>query len=238
MQNAYLPFRAQRFSLLFRLPEIAREAELRILDLGCGPGSLSFTALRHYPNARVMGVDTDPVLLALGRGVAPTQATKGDGVTFLKQDLRDPDWWADYASTFDMVVSATALHWLSSDDLPTVYARIFDVLKPGGWFLNVDHMACDDPVLQNRYRYLMQKWQQAQLEREGVDDWDAFWSGLTRAMASEGLPAQPQVDQWEGSDDGHSRRFHVDALAACGFKHIAVHWQYLGEALLGGVKPG
>ena len=238
MQCAYLPFRAQRFSLLFRLPEVSQEAELQILDLGCGPGSLSFTALRHYPNAHVVGVDTNPVLLALGRGAAPSQTPGREALTLLEHDLRDASWWTTYRGTFDMVVSATALHWLSTDDLKPVCERIFDVLKPGGWFINVDHMACDDPVLQNRYRYLTQKWQRAQLDREDVDDWETFWSSLTSALAGAGLPAEPRVDQWEGSDDGHSRRFHVEVLDACGFEHIAVHWQYLGEALLGAVKPG
>src|SRR5438046_742625 len=38
-----------------------------VLDRGCGPGSLAVRLLRRMPAARVVAIDTDPLLRALGR---------------------------------------------------------------------------------------------------------------------------------------------------------------------------
>jgi len=251
MQSAYLPERQHRFDLMFRLPDFPRDTDLHILDLGCGPGSVTFCALRHYPNARVVAVDADPVLLAMGIESANQRITNGElriannelrsasqrNVEFVQADLRDGAWWADYEDAFDLVVSATALHWLTEAHLVEIYRRVYRALKPGGWFFNADHIAADDPAVQARYRNLLHEWQQANFDA-GAEDWDGFWRGFEVALAQAGIPTQREaITYWEGSDDGLPRQFHLDTLHACGFVGVAIHWQDLGEALLGARKP-
>lgn len=238
MQSAYLPQRQHRFDLMFCLPDFSRDAELRILDLGCGPGSVTFRALRHYPNAHIVAVDADPVSLAMGRGSANDELriTNQENIEFVLADLRDGAWWAGYDGAFDLVVSATALHWLTEAHLAEVYRRVYRALKPGGWFFNADHIAADDPAMQARYRDLLHEWQQANFDA-GAEDWDNFWRGFEAALAQAGLPAQREaITYWEGTDDGLPRRFHLDTLRACGFVGVAMHWQDLGEALVGARK--
>jgi SAM-dependent methyltransferase len=244
MQSAYLPQRQRRFDLMFRLPDFPRDGDVRILDLGCGPGSVTFSALWHYPNARIVAVDADPVLLMMGKGLSADLAdflisqsvSSVQSVDFILADLRDGDWWAGYDGTFDLVVSATALHWLTEAHLAEVYRRVYHALKPGGWFFNADHIAADDPAMQARYRELLHAWQQANFDA-GAEDWDGFWRGFEAALAQAGLAAQREaVTYWEGSDDGLPRHFHLDTLRACGFADVAVYWQDLGEALLGAKK--
>lgn len=245
MQNAYLPQRQHRFDLMFSLPDFSRDADVRVLDLGCGPGSVTFCALRHFPYARVVAVDVDPVLLAMGRESANLQISKSQNqlsvssvqsVDFVLADLRDGGWWPDYDGVFDLVVSATALHWLTALHLTEVYRRVYRVLKPGGWFFNADHIAADDPAMQACYRDLLHEWQRANFDA-GTEDWDGFWRSFEAALAQAGLPSQREaITYWEGSDDGLPRQFHLDTLRACGFADVAVHWQDLGEALIGGWK--
>ena len=249
MQNAYLPQRQHRFDLMFCLPDFPRDADVRILDLGCGPGSVMFCALRHYPNARVVAVDADPVLLVMGIESAnqrimnqritnnELRITSQQNVGFVRADLRDGDWWADYDGAFDLVVSATALHWLTEAHLADVYRRVYRALKPGGWFFNADHIAADDPAMQARYRDLLHEWQRANFDA-GAEDWDSFWRDFEAALLQAGLPSQREaITYWEGSDDGLPRQFHLDTLRACGFADVAVHWQDLGEALVSARKP-
>ena len=57
MQSAYAAQRSRRFELMLRWPDFPRDAELRILDLGCGPGSLAFQAVKTYPRARILAVE-------------------------------------------------------------------------------------------------------------------------------------------------------------------------------------
>ena len=241
MQSAYLPQRQHRFDLMFRLPDFAPEAELHILDLGCGPGSVTFCALRHYPAARVVAVDADPVLLAMGRGLSADFSTSPSvssvkSVEYIQTDLRDGAWWEAYVGAFDLVVSATALHWLTEAHLAETYRRVYRALKPGGWFFNADHIASDDPATQARYRTLLHEWQQANFAA-GAEGWDGFWHGLEVAWGQPDLFTQrEEAEYWEGSDDGLPRQFHLDTLRACGFEDVAVHWQELGEALEGAKK--
>src|SRR5436309_12933264 len=105
MQNCYIPQRLYRFDLMLQWANLPRAAQTQILDLGSGPGSLSLRALQHYPNARVLAVDANPILVAMGEQVAKETT---DHLRFLQVDLRQAPWGAAHEGTFDLVLSATA----------------------------------------------------------------------------------------------------------------------------------
>ncbi|HEX7594030.1 MAG TPA: class I SAM-dependent methyltransferase [Anaerolineae bacterium] len=235
MQNGYIPQRLHRFDLMLQLPDLPCEAQVQILDLGCGAGSLSLRALRHSPNTRVLAVDANPILLAIGQHVAKETT---DHIQFLQVDIRQADWWAAYEGTFDLVLSATALHWLSAAHLAQSYRSIYQVLKPGGWFLNSDHIASDHPETQSRYRQMLQANQQAAFRAAGTDDWNGFWQSLAAKLGQPDVQALlGETTIWEGSDDGQPKPFHISVLQECGFEQVEFHWQDLGEAVMGARKP-
>lgn len=235
MQNCYVPRRIERFDFMLTLPGFPREAELRILDVGCGPGSLSFLALRHFPNARILAVDFDPVLLAMGQQIAEKSFGR---VEFERVDIREPGWWKPHDGEFDLVVSATALHWLSPEHLAQTFQHIFEVLTPGGWFFNSDHVASGDPPTQSSYREMLQKTREAASSATGADDWNGFWESLGHAVGRLDLAKLRDVNHfWEGTDDGQPKEFHLSALRQSGFEQIEAYWQELGEAIIGARKP-
>ncbi len=66
-QQAYLPDREERFiALIDAVQECAGRPDPLVLDLGCGPGSLAVRLLGRLPEAEVVAIDADPLLLALG----------------------------------------------------------------------------------------------------------------------------------------------------------------------------
>jgi ubiquinone/menaquinone biosynthesis C-methylase UbiE len=220
---------------MLKLPGLPREAELRILDVGCGPGSLSFLAFRHFPNARIVAVDFDPVLLAMGRQIAEKSFGQ---VEFKQVDLREPGWWKPHDGEFDLVVSATALHWLSAEHLAQTFRRIFRVLTPGGWLLNSGHVASGDPPTQSSYRDMLEKRRQTAFSSTRADDWNGFWESLGHAVGRLDLAKLRNVSHfWEGTDDGQPKESHLGALRKCGFERVEVYWQDLGEAIIGARKP-
>lgn len=234
-QDCYVPQRLYRFDLMLQWPHFPREAEVRILNLGCGPGSLAFRALECYPKVHIVAIDFDPVLLAMGQRVAQDRA---DRIQFLQVDIRDADWWTVYDGTFDLIVSATALHWLSAENLTRTYRRVYQALRPGGWFMSSDHMASDSPATQPRYREMLRARQQRAFRESGAEDWDAFWDGLGRELGQLGLgELRNEAEYWEGSDDGQPKPFHLSLLRDCGFERVQCHWQDLGEAVIGARKP-
>jgi SAM-dependent methyltransferase len=101
-----------------------------VLDLGSGPGSLAVRLLDRIPAATVIAIDTDPLLLALGRAGYGDRA----GLRFADLDLRAPGWAAGLGldRAADAAVSTTALHWLPPPALRAMYAELATVLRPGG----------------------------------------------------------------------------------------------------------
>ena len=122
-QTGFIEFRAECFDAMARIVSRAGGDTPRILDLACGPGSLSAAMLKRSPNADIVAVDKDPVLLAIAADVFADD----DRVTVVDADLDHGDWVKPAAAAgrnpgrpFDAAVSATALHWLQ----PPVLSRV------------------------------------------------------------------------------------------------------------------
>lgn len=99
-----------------------------IVDVGCGPGSLTPALRRHYPEARLLGVDVTPAMLdeARRRHGANRMAGAGDNhwlcADAARLPLRD--------GSQDLVVSNLAIQWCL--DLPAVLAEFARVTRRGG----------------------------------------------------------------------------------------------------------
>jgi SAM-dependent methyltransferase len=179
-------------------------------------------------------VDLDPVLLAIGQQVADQL---GAEVRFVNTDSRSESWATD-REAFDLVVTATALHWLAQDKLARIFRQIHRVLKPGGWFTNSDHMAAHAPETQKRNRQRLGELQQAAFARTGAPDWDGFWKELTTDPAlSYLLAVRDEAAHWEGSDDGLALHLHLALLRVSGFDEVSCPWRELGEAVVCARKP-
>src|SRR5205823_13275463 len=110
-QEDSLPDREDRFTALIdAVEEGTGRPDPLVLDLGCGPGSLSVRLLDRIPAATVVAVDADPLLLTLGRAAYGERAR----LRFADCDLRAPGWAAALGldRLADAAVSTTALHWL------------------------------------------------------------------------------------------------------------------------------
>ena len=98
----------------------------RVLDIGCGTGTLTILAKRSAPEAHVVGLDGDPEALALARGKAARE-----GVEFeLVQSLA---WEAPFApASFDRVMSSLVFHHLTTENKRRTLRKIREWLRPGG----------------------------------------------------------------------------------------------------------
>src|SRR5215208_58148 len=98
----------------------------RLLDLGCGTGTLVLLARRRYPDAAVVGVDGDPTILAIARHKA-----RRAGISVqLDQGMAYALPYAD--GSFDAVVSTLTFHHLSADQQGRALAEVRRVLRPDG----------------------------------------------------------------------------------------------------------
>ena len=118
-------------------------ARARILDLGAGTGLLSSRVAALLPEAELLLVDRSVGMLskAEARFAAQTRISSQVG------DLLDPL----PAGPFDAVVSGLAIHHLEHDDKRMLFKRIYEVLAPGGLFVNVEQLLAPDPKLEPMY---------------------------------------------------------------------------------------
>jgi SAM-dependent methyltransferase len=79
----------------------------RILDLACGPADITVRFARAYPEARLVGLEGSPPMLALGRQRV-TEAGLDQRIGFAHMVLPDPD--LAQLGTFDAVVCTNSLH--------------------------------------------------------------------------------------------------------------------------------
>jgi len=162
---------------------VAAQAPGVVVDLGCGPGTLTATLARRWPDAQVRGIDSSAEMI----GAARTLPGPGQRLRFALGDVRD--WKPD--GRVDVIVSNAVLQWVPEH--LDVVARWAGFLPPGGWLAFQVPANFDQPS------------HQALRELAGSDRWRTRLAGVqfNRQAAD---PAQYadllaragfEVDAWE-----------------------------------------
>jgi ubiquinone/menaquinone biosynthesis C-methylase UbiE len=104
----------------------------RILDIGCGTGSLLIQLKRLYPGTDVVGLDPDAKALARARRKAARAAVSIQLDRGFGDELPYPD------GSFDRVLSSLMFHHVPTDEKGKTVRAIRRVLKTGGEFHMLD----------------------------------------------------------------------------------------------------
>lgn len=185
---------------------------MSVLDVGCGTGAITFGIAKAVgPDARVIGVDRDAVLIE--------NARKDYSLSNLEFQIGDAASLT-YRAGFDIATAARTLQWISdpADALATMMAAV----KPGGAIVILDynHVANSwepEPPLAFREFY------RAFLAWRDANHWDNQMADhLPALMRDAGLDNIETYNQDEvilRSDPDHERHFDV--------------WRYVIESLGG-----
>jgi ubiquinone/menaquinone biosynthesis C-methylase UbiE len=205
----------------------------RVLDIGCGTGSLMLPILEAFPAAEVWGIDFDPTLLSLAK---KRLDRFGERVKLIEADLRKSNWPILVPAPFDAVVSATTLHWFSPLQLSRLYKQFGRILRAGGIFLNADHAGSSSKQIQkgweNQRRCLTRKYQ-----KSDADDWDGFWRAYGRALKISVKDFRKKLmGSWVGTEIGLPLAWHFEKLKAGGFEAVDCFWRLDYDAVFGGIR--
>jgi SAM-dependent methyltransferase len=181
------PRRAEGESVL--LEHVPRDAR-RILDLGTGDGRV--LALLRIDRREMLGVGLDfsePMLKA-----ARERFADDEGIELVEHDLAEA---LPALGRFDAVVSSMAIHHLEHERKRSLYSEVFDLLEPGGMFVNFEHVASPTHRLHRAFfaaigeplehedpsdRLLDVESQLGWLRELGFDDVDCYWKWLEMAL--------------------------------------------------------
>ncbi len=111
-------------------PRLVAQAQIqpghRVVELGCGTGTLTVLIKTGFPGAQVVGLDADERALAIARSKAKR----------LELEIEFQHGLIDEASfdarSFDRVVSSLVFHHLAPDGKRRALARARQWLRPGG----------------------------------------------------------------------------------------------------------
>lgn len=256
-QAAYIADREGRFRAITDVLRLTLGEAPLVVDLACGPGSLSARVLDALPGARVLALDHDPLLLDVARRALAERF--GERLALLDADLLDAGWPAAVrealggataapatvsddaapAGLVDAVVSTTALHWLEPDRLVRVYAQAAALLRPGGLLLNGDHFRFDarSPTLRAVAAAHDDETQRA-AHAAGAQTWDAWWEDARGGPGGETLAAERERRfAGRGAPPTTAADFQLAALAQAGFAEVGTVWQLLDDYVVVGRRP-
>ena len=127
---------AQELKLEFICRKLRLRPGERLLDIGCGWGGLGVYAAEKH------GVEVLGVTLS-ARQAEYAQARSTDQARVKLLDYRDLE-----GGSFDKIVSVGMFEHIGRSQLPTYFAQVYRLLKPGGLFLN-HGISSQPPVLRD-----------------------------------------------------------------------------------------
>jgi trans-aconitate 2-methyltransferase len=156
----YARFSDQRsrpfFSLLERVPERPFRT---IVDLGCGAGELTVALAERWRDARVVGLDNSPQMLAKSGDYAVPGRLE-----FVEQDVEA------YDTPTDLIYANATLQWVNNHE--TVFPKLAKLVNPGGVFavqmpfshVQPSHLLLEETTRSGPWAEKLADWQRFQVQ--------------------------------------------------------------------------
>ncbi len=135
-------------SAAFLLPHL--RPGLRLLDFGCGSGTISVGLAKAIAPGEMHGVDMEESLIELARSVAVSQGQ--DNAIFHVGDVTDLKFEDDF---FDVAHCSTVLMYVP--DTAAVLSEVKRVLKPGG-IIACRELICDSGFAHPDFGIMRRSW--------------------------------------------------------------------------------
>lgn len=123
------------------LEQAAAAPGSRVLDLGCGTGTLAIMVKRGQPRAAVVGLDADPAMLDRAHAKTAEAGFEIDFDRGFSTELPYQD------GSFDLVISTLFFHHLTPTEKRHTAGEVVRVLKPGGELHIADWGRPADPLM-------------------------------------------------------------------------------------------
>ncbi|MBN1183206.1 MAG: class I SAM-dependent methyltransferase [Bacteroidales bacterium] len=204
-----IPYYNQMVQALVDTIYFDKDLPIRVIDLGCGTGTIAKTISDKFPNSKIVCLDIASNMI----DIAKHKLSLHKDTNFILGDFSQ----MDFNEKFDVVVSSLALHHLENDnDKIKFYTKIYDILVESGQFVNADVVLASTDYHQilniNRWIEYINK----------TLPMDEILNKWIPSHKSEDNPAK-LIDQ-------------LKWLEMIGFKSVDVIWKYYNFSVYGGIK--
>jgi len=138
--RAAIPLAQEQIGVMISILKTREQPVENFLDLGCGDGILGAAILGEYPSTHGVLADFSEPMLEQAREGLKEYAGQ---LAFENLDYGDPVWVnaMQAFAPFDAIVSGFSIHHQPDARKREVYAEIHSLLKPKGWFINIEHVS-------------------------------------------------------------------------------------------------
>lgn len=135
-----IPLAQEQIGVMMSILKTRKQPIENFLDLGCGDGILGAAILGECPSAQGVFADFSEPMLAQAREGLKDYASQ---LAFENVDYGDKAWVNQMQAhgPFDAIVSGYSIHHQPDVRKREVYQEVFSLLKPGGWFVNIEHVS-------------------------------------------------------------------------------------------------
>lgn len=126
----------------FTAGQLPRDERCAVLDLGCGTGLELEAYLALNPSANIVGIDLSAGMLSALRSKFP-----GKELELICGSYFDVPFGRE---RFHAAVSVESLHHFTAERKLSLYQKLCDALKVGGWFILTDYFA-ESEALEREY---------------------------------------------------------------------------------------
>ena len=204
-----IPYYEQMLDALIAALPFNQSQAIRVIDLGCGTGTIAKRIKDVYPQANITCVDIADKMLQ----VAQTKLGVGEDVRYQIANFEN----YEFDSIYDVAISSLALHHLvSDDDKIKFYKKIYSCLSPGGVFYNADNVLGSGSHLQGLY---IEKWREYMSRQISIEEIEQKW-----------------IPKHYVEDHPADLISQLTWLHDIGFIQIDIIWKYYNFAVYGGSK--
>jgi tRNA (cmo5U34)-methyltransferase len=208
--------RGEHRRFMAELLPFADDESFTFVDLGAGTGAAAQAVLDRYPGATAILADYSPQMMEEATRVLHPY----DGrYRYVELDLGVDRWPAEIPLGVAAMISSLCVHHLPDTRKRQLFGEILARLAPGGWYLNYDPVAAEDPVVEEAWQRVndRQDPEAAAKRAHRTPEEQLRYENHVRYIS----PLAPQL--------GFMRQ--------AGFEAVDVYWKQLDHVIYGGRRP-
>ena len=204
-----IPYYPQMLEALVTSIPFKQNETIKVVDLGCGTGTISKMVKEKYPSSCIHCIDIAKNMIE----IAKHKLSNYSDITYENADLSK----YSFTDSYDVILSSLTLHHLATDkDKIDFYTEVYRALNPGGVFYNADNIIGSNETIQGNNM--------------------VHWKYFMRKAVSEEEIGQKWIPKHKDEDRPTKLIDQLNWLKDIGFVDIDVVWKYYNFAVYGGYR--
>ena len=219
-----IPMVPEQIGIMMSLLKSRQQPVRNFIDLGCGDGILAAAILNEYPSSRGVLADFSEPMLAQAREQLKGFASQ---LVFENLDYGDRLWVSRMQAyaPFDAIVSGYSIHHQPDARKRGIYAEIHSLLEPGGWFINIEHIAAKARLTTELFNdHIIDHWYEQEKSKGGTK---------TREELADTFMNRPDRD----ANILAPVELQCDWLREIGYEQVDCYFRIYELAVFAGCKP-